>query len=146
MPSVSLFLEWGGDFRVSPQGGILLATDTAAEATSTIQRIQRLLFTNPQNTNAYGNVIARGDSLFYPTYGAGVPSLVDATMTQSLISDLQSKIQNQLSLDPGIVRNPVPIINVTSDGVSGLFISVVVQTTSGQVVTTPAYDLSGGAS
>lgn len=144
MPSTSLYLEYGGDFVLSPQGGLLLAVDTPTEATSTIQRIQRLLFTNPRIRDAYGNIIARGDSIFYPDYGAGVPSLVDATMTKALLTQLQATILNQITKDPGIARTPTPVISITSDGIANLTISVTVTTVSGQVVATPAYNLAGG--
>jgi hypothetical protein len=145
MPSTSLFLDYGGDLIRSATGGLLLATDTAADATSTIQRMKRLLFTNPQIVDDYGNVRARGDSLFYPKYGAGLKAYVDATLTDSLKSKLQATIQDQISQDPGISRNPAPVITISHDGISKLYISVTVTTVSGQVVTSPAYDLSGAS-
>jgi phage baseplate assembly protein W len=136
---------YGKDFLRSPQGGLLLASDTQAEATSTLQRLQRLLFTNPRIRDAYGNCIVRGDSIFYPDYGVGVPALVDATMTTALLAQLQATILSQLSQDPGIVRNPAPVVTIASDGVQNLTISISVTTVSGQVVATPAYSLAGGS-
>jgi phage baseplate assembly protein W len=140
----SLYLEFGGDFQFDSQGSLLLAIDTPAEATSTIQRLQRLLFTCPRIKDSFGNILARGDSLFFPDYGAGLPSFVDATMTNTLLEELQATILDQISQDPGISRNPVPVVSIATDGISNLTISVTVTTVSGQVVTVPAYNLSGG--
>jgi hypothetical protein len=140
----SLYLEYGGDFQFDTQGSLLLAVDTQAEATSTIQRLQRLLFTNPRIKDVYGNILSRGDSLFFPDYGAGVPAFVDATMTDALLEQLQSTILDQLSTDAGISRNPAPVVTIATDGFDNLTISVTVTTVNGQVATTPAYSLAGG--
>lgn len=146
MPSVSLYLEYGGDLQRSPQGGLLLARDTSSEATSTLQRLERLLLTNPRIRDSYNNVVARGDSMFYPDYGAGIPSFVDANLTSQLLQQLQATILYQITQDPGISRNPAPVISVTGDRVANLNVSVTVYTVSGQIVTTPAYNLSSGGS
>ena len=142
MPSRSLYLAYGGDFALNARGGLAVAQDTPAEATSSIQRTQRLIFTNPQQKDQDGNVIARGDNLQHPEYGVGLATYVDATPTAATIAALKTSIVNQLAQDPGISQSPSPAATVERQGNESLTVSVTAKTSSGQVYTTPAYPLN----
>ena len=134
MPSTSLYLEYGGGFQLSPQGGLKLAVDSDLAVTSTLQRIERLLYTNP------------GDSLFYPTYGVGLGRYVGQDIDSNLKNKLYKDILNGLTSDPGISPDPAPIITLASTVSGSLTVQIQVTTASGQTVITPAYNLTGGKS
>jgi len=140
MPAQSLFITnggYGGDFMLSPQGGLVIAQDTDQDATATNQFLARLLLTNSQIQDAAGNVIARGDSLQYPLYGIGVGREVDSTPTTSSLNNLQATIIDQVSQYPRFLRNPAPTVTLKQTDTQTLSIVITYSLNTGQVYTTP---------
>ena len=97
------FLEWNGDFQISPTGGLLLANgDDFAR-----QRIERRLFTAVQ-----GYIFDLG-------YGAGLPQKIGAPAT---VSALTALVRSQIALESSVAVSPAPTVSVAADAQSqGLF-------------------------
>lgn len=133
----SLYLEYGGDFVISPQGSLQLAVDDQNSATATTQRLTRLVLTTPIQKDQYGRVIGRGDSYFYPQYGASLRTYVDSTPTASDLAAIRAAILNGIAQDPGIARTPAPIVTITQPDSTSLLVYIQVVTASGQTVTLP---------
>lgn len=139
--SIEVSLEPGGDFELTPQGDLLLVVDTLDTSPATIQRLQRLIYTNPTVRDYSGNPIGRADDLFHPAWGAGAPAAVGSPITPRLLFDLQSQIQKALAADPYIATNPPPVVNVLNLGDNFVQINVTVSTVTGQLVTIPSINL-----
>lgn len=115
--SVELWLEPGGDFVLKPNGDLLLATDTPDAADATRQRLLRLFFTSPRAVGPDGRAISYPDHIFHPDYGAGLPSLVGQPI--SLVEGhVKARILRWTRLDPTIVQNPPPTIQVTQTDIA----------------------------
>jgi hypothetical protein len=90
------WLEWGGDFRVSASGGLLLA-DGADLAR---QRIIRRLMTA---VNGY---------VWHLDYGAGLPQRIGLP---GVASAVQAIVAAQIALEAAVAPNPPPAVSVTED-------------------------------
>ena len=102
MPDASV--EWGGDFSLSPTGDLALVDgDDFAR-----QRIERRLLTA---VRAY---------VWHPSYGAGLPQKIGATMSASQVSSI---VRAQIALEASVAPAPAPIISVTESQTNvGLFV------------------------
>ena len=140
----SLYLDYGGDLVISPQGSLQLAIDDTNTATASLQLLQRIIFTNPLAKDTLGNVIARADSLQYSDFGAGIASLVNSQATANEIVALKASIADQMAQFPNFLTNPAPVITVTFSSLT-LTVQVQFQADSGQLITTPAYLISSGS-
>lgn len=90
------WLEWNGDFLVSPTGGLLLASgDDFAR-----QRIIRRLLT------------AIGSYVWDTGYGAGLPQKIGRPV---VVTALKSLVRSQIALESSVAATPAPIIAVTED-------------------------------
>ncbi len=96
-----LYLDWGGDFALSPTGGLALVDGTKL----TQQRIIRRLLT------------ILGAYIWHPTYGASVPIRIGDNLDEQLI---RSVITSQIMLESSVAPYPVPQITLRPiyDGVS----------------------------
>lgn len=139
--SVEVWLEYGGDFVLQANGDLLLAQDTANTTDATMQRLVRLLLTNPRVPTAGGYTIP-GD-LFNPSYGAGLPASVggmyNPNSSQGLPDSIQSVVTAALAADPSVAS--VQSITVTPQS-SGLFLNVAVTATNGQTIVLPSLPLA----
>lgn len=77
------------------------------------QRVLRRLLTNP------------GDYIEHPDYGAGLGSYVGQVFTETLITEIKSKIQSQLFLEDTVSKNPIPQIKIqTFLSNTGIYIQI----------------------
>jgi hypothetical protein len=104
---------FGGDLGVSSGGDLALSSGTLRGQ----QRVLRRLLTNPALKDANGNVLAPGDYIFHPDYGAGVRRMVGETVDLSAISAV---ILAQMLLENCVSNSPPPTVSVQeiSGGVS----------------------------
>lgn len=96
---------FGGDVSQSATGDLLKVDGT----TQGVQRVLRRLLTNPALLDASGNVIAAGDYIFHPDYGAGLPRMVGDTVD---VAKIKGAIKGQILLEQAVARNPAPTIDV----------------------------------
>lgn len=97
---------FGGDVSVSSGGDLALASGTLRGQ----QRVLRRLLTNPALKDANGNVLAPGDYIFHPDYGAGVRRMVGQTTD---LEAIRSVILAQMLLESAVARTPPPSVSVT---------------------------------
>ena len=74
------------------------------------QAILRRLLTNPTQYDASGNVLASGDYIWQPTYGAGLPSYIGKKLD---IPAMKALITTQMFQEASVVQNPAPEILIT---------------------------------
>jgi hypothetical protein len=141
----SIFLEYGGDFQLSPQGDLAIAIDTPSNPIASLQLLERILFTSPQQKDANGNVVAPGECLQYQTLGAGLKTYVDATMTPAKVKALQAAILDQMAQYPNFSTNPQPVVTVAITSPTSISIQIQFTTNTGQTVTSPAYPIYTGS-
>jgi hypothetical protein len=98
---------FGGDLAQSATGDLLKVDGT----TQGVQRVLRRLLTNPALRDSSGNVIAAGDYIFHPDYGAGLPRMVGDTVD---IAKITGAIKGQILLESAVARNPAPTIDVVA--------------------------------
>ncbi len=87
------WLEWNNDFRVSPQGGLVLV-DGDDEAR---QRLMRRLCT------------AVKGYIWHPEYGAGLPQKIGDPWQPTQI---ESICREQVNQESSVALNPPPIVGV----------------------------------
>lgn len=97
---------FGGDIAVSSGGDLALSSGTLRGQ----QRVLRRLLTNPALKDANGNVLAPGDYIFHPDYGAGVRRMVGQTTD---LEAIRSVILSQMLLESAVARTPPPSVSVT---------------------------------
>jgi len=100
-----LFHYFGGDLSQSATGDLLKVDGT----TQGVQRVLRRLLTNPALLDTSGNVVAAGDYIFHPDYGAGLPRMVGDTVD---VAKIKGAIKGQILLESAVARNPAPTIDV----------------------------------
>lgn len=98
---------FGGDVSQSATGDLLKIDGT----TQGVQRVLRRLLTNPALRDSSGNVVAAGDYIFHPDYGAGLPRMVGDTID---IAKIKGAIKGQILLESAVARNPAPAIDVVA--------------------------------
>jgi hypothetical protein len=97
------FLEWGGDFVVTPSGSIQIAQGWDQIR----QRIIRRIVTNPAQQLPDGN-FTPPDYIFHPLYGLGLGSLVDQNFDDSFTKDLEGRITAGVLADSQVDQSFVP--------------------------------------
>lgn len=135
-------LPWSGDFSLTPTGDILLAQDTDAAATATMQRLTRLVLTSPAATDGFGNAVSVADDMFHPNWGAGTRAAVGANFNAQNIQAIRTIVLNELAQDPGVALSPSPVVDVQLIDYKTAYLSVTIWTTSGQQVALPALPLT----
>lgn len=114
-----LWLEWNGDFVVSPTGGLALATGPDFAR----QRIIRRLLT------------AMRGYVWHPEYGAGLPQKVGAPVS---LPGLKALVRSQIALESSVAPTPQPQIDVAVNADSPGLYTITIQYTdaaSGEPVT-----------
>lgn len=86
---------FSGDLQLGASGDLLVATG----ALESQQRVLRRLLTN------------RGDYLWQPEYGAGLPAQIGQPLDEA---EMDSLIRSQMFLEQSVVQNPPPQIVTTS--------------------------------
>jgi hypothetical protein len=136
--SVELYLEYGGGLEFLPGGDLKLARDDDGSYTATRQRLERLIFTTPIQTDVNGLPIGPPDDRFNPNWGAGLPALVGENYTAALETEITRRILTGLQGDPGLDPTATPTVSVTPIGVAQFLVQVSVTTASGAPFTFPA--------
>lgn len=131
---------WGGDLVLSSTGDLQLSYDLPDDARATMERIQRVLNTNPRQWDGFGSVISRGDDQFHPDFGAGLPSQVDELPTEQLLTFVQGQVLKGLLGDSSISPSPPPLVIVRVLDSQTLEVSMTFSLVSGQVVTVAGSD------
>lgn len=99
-----LYLDFGTDLNFAP-GGDLQVADGAA---LTNQRLARRFFTSPQQRDAAGNVVTKGDYIFHPDYGAGLGQFVDSLGNATSQRKIELLMAGQTRLEPAVAPLPLP--------------------------------------
>jgi hypothetical protein len=94
------------DLTIGATGDLQIA-DSVLESQ---QRILRRLMTNQTQYDVDGNVIAPGDYLWHPTYGAGLPRMIGNVFDIEAVTAL---IRSQMYMEASVVQQPAPNITVT---------------------------------
>ena len=89
-----IYLDYGDDFMLSPTNDLLLA-DTGILSQ---QRVIRRLVTNPL------------DYIWYPSYGAGLPSFIGQPLSLDNFSNITALTKSQMFLENTVSQNPPPNI------------------------------------
>lgn len=126
-----LYLDLGGDLTFGAGGDLQLAADTSEDPTLTNQRLGRRFFTNPQETDAAGNVTVPPDYIFHPEYGGGLPRLIDANVTPQGLKRLEAKLTGQARLEPTVAEFPAPKATLSAPGGNEVDCLVTYQTEAG---------------
>lgn len=141
--SVDFACPWGGDFSLTDSGDFAMVVDTPDRPDATIQRITRLILTNPSITGTNGQPTPPGD-MFNPQWGAGVRVRVGSNITPDLIDDITRRIRSGLASDPAVMMNPPPVITITQLSSTALAIDVQFYVATGQLVVVPTIPLDLG--
>ncbi|EPS1221705.1 phage tail protein [Burkholderia cenocepacia] len=97
---------FGNDLVASSGGDIGLASGGLRGQ----QRVLRRLLTNPALKDAGGRVIAPGDYIFHPDYGAGVRRMVGSNAG---VDEIRAVILSQMLLESSVSRTPPPAVSVS---------------------------------
>ena len=99
------YLTWSGDLQISPNGDVLLVSDSALGQ----QRVLRRLLTN------------MNDYIWAPDYGAGLGEYVGATInTRQIVGG----IRRQLFDEATVARLPQPAVEVDLVGNGGVYVDL----------------------
>ncbi len=114
------YLDWGGDYLLTPNGSIQQASGWDESRQLTV----RTLFTNPSATLPSGKTIPP-DYIFAPNFGAGLGLYVGQNMTRAqknqLTVSIQSQVLSQQAVDPSVIPK-VSFQNIT-DKIMIIFVS-----------------------
>ncbi len=92
---------WGGDLEAGPAGDLALMAGSPAVS----QRVLRRLLTG------------KGDYIWSPTYGAGLPGYVGRPTASGQI---EATVRSQMLLEPAVARFPSPSVTITDQPETGL--------------------------
>jgi hypothetical protein len=107
---------WGDDIDVSANGDLLVVDSLLLSE----QRVLRRLLTNP------------GDYIWHPDYGAGLPAMIGEPIN---VDTVKAIITAQIFLEDSVVRDPPPVVDVSSIP-NGMFVNIqYTEADSGQPVT-----------
>ena len=96
----------GSDLQIGPTGDLAIAE----AAVWTEQRLLRRLLTNT------------GGYVWQLTYGGGLPAFIGSTVCSQQIAAV---IRRQLALEGSVAAQPEPVISIQSDQNSGVFASII---------------------
>lgn len=119
MSGQDFYLDWQGDFLLTPSGGI----QTAVGWDRIRQRIIRRAITNPAQQLPSGRYTP-ADYVFHPDYGLGMGSLVDNPFSDSLLLDLENKIVSACLQDVDVDNAYPPSVKFYREAPNSLWIVV----------------------
>lgn len=135
---------YGGDFELDPvTSDLLLVIDQPGNPAATLQRLTRLLLTNPRPRDVDQNAIGLPDDLFHPDYGAGLGAAVGENFTPQLVNGMKARILAALANDPYISITPKPIVTISQSGAL-LTVSLSCYTVLGDPIVITQLPISGG--
>jgi phage baseplate assembly protein W len=109
-----LFHQWGADLVPATTGDLSLAQGSVLSG----QRVLRRLLTN------------LNDYIWQPQYGSGLGGFVGQPVSAAQIAAV---IRSQIFKEATVARSPEPVIQVSSNGPSGVYVQIsYTETTSGQ--------------
>lgn len=125
-----LYLDWGGDFKITNNGSIQIANGWDALR----QAIVRALLNNPYVVLPAGEDIPP-DYVYDPEYGAGLGLYIGQNMSDSEVSELETIISNvvlaQNSVDPSFA----PSISFIPFQQNGILIKITAKLINNQIGT-----------
>lgn len=125
--SGDFYLDWNGDFIVTPSGSI----QTATGWTLVRQRIIRRIITNSAEILPDGT-FTPADDVFAPTFGVGLGTLVDQAFNEDFQAELQRRIAQGVLEDEDVDSTIPPSIVFERPNPSTLVIVVGVTLKTGQ--------------
>ncbi len=133
---------WNGDFAIDDTGDLVLAVDSATSSDATVQRVTRVLLTNPRLFDAAGNPIAEGDDFFHPDLGAGLRADVGENFSDSTIGSIKAAVLKCLADDPGVDPSNPGTVEVTAVDSVTVTVKIVLNTITGQQAPVPLLTLT----
>lgn len=124
---MDFYLEWGGDFVLTPNGSI----QTAINWDQVRQRIIRRFLTNSAQQLPDGSYTAP-DYVFDIKYGIGAGALVDQNPTQDWLRDLTGRLRQSVLADSAVDQGSVPRMQVTGLGTDAYQVFASVKLINGQ--------------
>ncbi len=121
-----LYLEYGGDLQLTPNGTLALASGWDEIR----QSLERALLTNPAQTLSDGSTIS-ADYIYDPTFGEGLLTEVDASVTQGVLSRLKARIAKALAQNPNVAYVGDPSVSLTKVGQDRFQLLIVVPLKNG---------------
>lgn len=123
----TLYLEWGGDLKLSTNGGLELANGWDEVR----QRIFRRILTNPAFTLADGTPIA-ADYIFHPDYGLGAGRLIGEPISDDWSLRLKHIITEGVTIDQGVDASEPPVIDIRRYPGGVVWVIIVVRLKTGE--------------
>jgi len=135
---------WGADISIGPTGDFVVIQDTPGNPAASLQRLTRIILTNPIGFDAYGNGISRPDDIFNPWLGSGARAAIGQPLTPALAAWLQNNILAAIAADSNFATSPAPVVTPYTDGTGSGQILLYVQayTIQGEVAVLPAQALA----
>jgi hypothetical protein len=121
----TIWLEWGTDFGVNPNGGLAMAQ----QWDETRQAFERGMLACPQLTAADGSQIDP-DLLYAPNFGAGLGFRIGELPTGQWLAAVQQAANYAAANSPGVNPTIPPVVTLSSDEHTQTM-TVVLATTSG---------------
>lgn len=140
---------YGGDFALLANGDLALVQDAPGSPAATIQRLVRLILTNPRLQDRVGNQTGDPDDRSNPDYGSGMAVLAVGSnfpLAPAREATLRARIIKALLSDPHIASIPAPTVKVTAGTTPGqAIVNVSCTAITGQSIVLPSLPLPLGA-
>ena len=123
---IDFYIDWNGDFPVTPSGSI----QTAVGWDRVRQRIIRRIITNSQQKLPNG-ISTAADYVFHPDFGLSGGALVDANLSEDYIATLEQIISQGVLEDADVDSTTPPTIQYSQPNNETLWVVVSVVLNSG---------------
>lgn len=121
------YLDWNGDFLLTPSGSI----QTAVGWDRTRQRITRRLLTPPSRQQSDGTFSPPG-YVFDPAFGVGLPQAVDRPTDQGTQATMLRNINQGVQEDSDVISTSPPSVKFIPSGADTIRIVIGVTLKNGQ--------------
>jgi hypothetical protein len=134
---------YSSDIVLTATGDFLVLVDTPTDPAASIQRLNRIVLTDPLSYDADNNPAGRPDDLFNPWFGSGVRVAVGRPLTSALTAWIQNHVIAAIAADPNFSTIPAPSVTPYVDGTGDgqILLSITVSTMTGVIVVQPAQPL-----